>query len=182
MKTDSIGTIEWANVYGDSGYDIGTCVQQTTDSGYIVTGCYESNKYNNSISLWLLKTDKAGNTVWTKIYGEDNYYKRGNSVCETYDNGYIITGNFLDDGGWSSTLWIIKTDSLGDTLWSYSTYGHGGGNGYCIQQTSANDYIVVGSEGYFEPHVYLIRIDALGDTLWTKIYSGSVYWRGYSVQ
>lgn len=140
----------------------------------------------------MLKTDNDGNTSWSKEYGTDDGLRCGRSVCETYDGGYIVTGWYWANGAWSSTLLIMKTNSLGDSLWCYLTDGNSGGAGYCIQRTSTNDYIVVGCEGYgggspAGPNTYLIKIDSQGDTLWSRIYGDGNHgwdyqWRSYSVQ
>src|SRR4051812_43558357 len=60
-------------------------VQQTSDQGYIFAG---SLSYN---SIYLVKTDINGDSLWTKSYGgigyDDSY-----SVSQTPDSGFIIAG------------------------------------------------------------------------------------------
>ena len=122
---------------------------------------------------------QAPDTLWTKTYGGiDHDY--GFSVQQTYDGGYIIVGYTESFGAGDKDVWLLKTDSLGDTLWTKTYGGAGWDEGWGVQQTADGGYIVVGESNR---DVYLIKTDSLGDTLWTKTYgSNSTDEMGYSVQ
>ena len=55
VKTNSLGELSWSKTFGESGYDIGYSVQQTSDDGYIIVGITRSD--DNAIEVYLLKTD-----------------------------------------------------------------------------------------------------------------------------
>lgn len=122
IKTDANGDTLWVKVYGGTVDDRGHCVQQASDGGFIVTGL--SSVYNTFISsgdVSLFKTDSIGNALWAKAYsGISNDV--GYSFSQTPDGGYIITGlnNYPFIG--KNYLYLIKTDSSGnsgcnDTTW-----------------------------------------------------------------
>ena len=46
-------------------------------------------------------------------------------IIPTSDEGYAMTGIILESQGWSFDILIIKTNSLGDTLWTYTKGGNG---------------------------------------------------------
>jgi hypothetical protein len=60
IKTDSLGSKVWDKTFGGKSFDIGFSVKQTTDGGYIVTGCIRDDSTGDSDVL-LLKTDADGN-------------------------------------------------------------------------------------------------------------------------
>jgi nicotinamide riboside kinase len=163
IKTDSLGSLLWSRVYGEQVYDYiskGYCVRETSDSGYIVSGVSPEG-------LWLLKTDSLGDTLWTKTYSYSG--GTGFSVRQTHDGGYILTGvskTFTTSlNAEAAKLWLLKTDSIGDTLWTRLYSGEGYDVGRCVQQTSDLGYIITGytsSHGAGGSDIYLLKTDSLG--------------------
>ncbi len=122
--------------------------------------------------------------TWIRTYGGPNY-DWSNSVQQASDGGYIISGSTNSFGAGSYDVYLVKTDSQGDTLWTRTYGGSHDDRGYSVQQTSDGGCIIAGytssfGEGYDD--VYLIRTDASGDTLWTRTYGGTANDYGYSVQ
>ena len=117
--------------------------------------------------------------VFSKIFDGD-HQDRGQSVQQTTDGGYIITGSGDDHGG-NETIWLIKTDSLGNEEWD-KTFVEG--RGYSVQQTTDGGYIITGA-GF--PIIYgnisLIKTDSQGNEEWIQIFGGEgLSDMGYSVQ
>lgn len=173
----------WTRLYGGSENEIGYCVQQTTDGGFILLGTTKSYGAGN-YDFWLIRTDASGDTLWTKTYGGSE-----NDGCswveQTNDGGFILTGSTLSIGAGSNDVWVIKTDASGDTLWTRTYGGIEYDDGQVIQQLSDNGYIIIGntkSYGAGSLDIWLIRADASGDTLWTRAFGGSNNDIGYSMQ
>jgi hypothetical protein len=90
LKISASGDSLWMIKYESR---IGLSVQRTTDGGYII-GCFKNP--------WLIKTNDWGDTLWTKSFEGYNEVA-AESVHETSDGGYIITG------GTDGEVWLIKT-------------------------------------------------------------------------
>jgi len=171
VRANASGDTLWTRTYGGTGYDVGMSVQQTRDGGYIVTGYTES--FGDSSQLYLVRTNAAGDTIWTKAYGGPGY-EYGNSVRQTADGGYIITGYTTSFGAGSDDVWLVKTDSAGDTLWTRTYGGTGYDEGNCVEQTTDSGFVVAAQScapgGTYE--FYLIKTNAAGDSLWSRTYGG----------
>jgi hypothetical protein len=87
-------------------------------------------------------------------------------VRQTTDGGYVITGHC------GLGVYLLKTNSNGDTLWNKK---YGGNEGYSVQLTSDGGYIIAGYEdGSPFPARYLIKTNSFGDSLWTQTMTSSI--------
>ena len=162
IKTDSDGNKTWDKTFGGTHNDLGMCVQQTSDGGYIITGYTELYL---SGDIWLIKTDSNGNEIWAKSYGIILNAGWGNWVQQTTDGGYIITGFAWEINGDNTDAWLIKTDSNGKKIWDRKLGGTSEDMGDCVQQTTDGGYIISGrtwSYGNGECDVWLVKTDKYG--------------------
>jgi len=182
IKTDNNGDTLWTQTFGSTGIDKGNSVQQTSDGGYIITGTTSS--YGAGLDdVYLIKTDINGDSLWTRVYGgaESDI---GHSVQQTTDGGYIITGRTISYGAGASDVYLIKTASNGDSIWTRTFGGATGDAGYSVQQTIDGGYIIAGRTSIFNSlDVYLIKTTSTGDSIWTQVFGGSMKTdEGHSVQ
>jgi len=173
VKTNSSGDIVWSKSIGGIYKDTGNYFDVTNDNGFIIAG-NRNITYSGSQDFYLVKTDAAGDTLWTRTYGGSlNDY--GYGVQQTMDGGYMMVGTTYSFGAGQEDIWIVRTDSSGDTLWT-RTFGTSGFDKGCfIKKTSERGYIICGSYND-NSAMWLIKINDTGDTLWTKtIGSDSTY-------
>jgi len=134
-----------------------------------------------------VKTNSNGDSLWVKTYGgsaDEHAY----CVRQTADGGYVVVGTTRSFGVGTPTydnIWLVRTDSNGDTLWTRTYGGSSGETAYSVQQTSDGGYIIAGSTYSFgagQWDFYLVKTNSLGDMMWTRTYGGSSMEWAYSVQ
>ena len=182
IKTNANGDTLWTKTFGGTGEDIGYSVQQTSDGGYLIGG--NSTSFGaGAKDVYLIKTDVAGNIVWTKVFG-GAANDIAQSVQQTSDGGYIIAGG-ANSFSLSTDVYLIKTNAAGDTLWTKTFGGTSYDRGESVQQTNDGGYIIAGiilGCSACPADVYLIRTNATGDTLWTKTFGSTNEDFGFSVK
>ncbi|HNL33753.1 MAG TPA: hypothetical protein PKM53_03385, partial [Bacteroidia bacterium] len=140
IRTNAYGDTLWTRTYDKSTSDAAMDVKQTTDSNFIIAAItYDTTVYKNNI--YLIKTDAAGDTLWTKKY----FYPLHQvvySIDQTTDGGYIMTGNTDNSNGRS--LYLIKTNATGDTLWTRTYNPNIDNYGYFVRQTKDGGFIICG--------------------------------------
>lgn len=63
VKTDASGAVLWERTFGETGDNLGSCVRQTSDGGYIITGDTIPNLATLDSDIYLIKTDASGNAA-----------------------------------------------------------------------------------------------------------------------
>jgi len=172
VKTDSNGNFQWDKTYGGADWDIGWSVQQTLDGGYIITGY--TYALASTSDVYLVKADSNGNFQWDKRYGGTGW-DIGWSAQQTSDGGYIITGYTYSSGADNSDVYLIKTDSNGNSEWEKTFGGTNNDHGLSVLQASDGGYIIVGdtySFGAGKSDVYLVKADSSGNFQWEKTFGG----------
>ncbi len=100
---------------------------------------------------------------------------RGINLLQTNDGGYAIVGYTSSLGAGQEDVYLVRTDSQGQLLWSKPYGGEGIDNGWAILETEDNGFLITGFSNSFgagEMDIYLIRTDAAGDMLWERTYGG----------
>jgi regulation of enolase protein 1 (concanavalin A-like superfamily) len=185
IRTDSAGDTLWTRTYITGYAADAISVRQTSEGGYILVGSTYSMA-TSEYDVYLVKTDPSGEVEWSKTYG-GNRDDRGFSVAQTTDGGYIVCGYTQSFASYSG-VYLIKTDSQGDTVWTraYDASGCYMAVGEWVQQTLDGGYIITGNSiCYPEPGHYdliLIKTNANGDILWTRHYGEQVADFGNAVQ
>ncbi|MBL4658544.1 MAG: T9SS type A sorting domain-containing protein [Flavobacteriales bacterium] len=172
IRTDGNGDTLWTKTYGDSLDQLGYCLQETTDGGFIMVGkaVRDSTGY---LDIWMIKADSTGTIEWEQYYGDslDDYAR---FVELTGDGGYILTGTTHNTDSGEAELYLVKTDGLGNLEWEKRFYGNEHTFGYSVQQTMLGDYVVSGYmyDQYYASGTYynilVLKTDNFGNELWRK--------------
>jgi hypothetical protein len=182
IRTNADGNTLWTKVYGGVDTDWGCSLAECDSGGFIIAGVTGSFGAGHT-DIYLLRIDAGGDTLWAKTYGGDTF-DYGFCVRECAAGGFVISGETESFGVGYSDVYLIRTDTNGDTLWTKTYGGDAYDYGESVQECASGGFIIAGgtdSYGAGSYDVYLIRTDANGDTLWTRTYGGVDGEYGWSV-
>ena len=174
IKTNGSGSVEWSKSYSNESAIVGASddytysVNQTSDSGFIVLGNSTAVGFDY---LFLIKTNKFGDTLWTKNIEVQSSTFAARSLFVLSDGSYIITGYeiFLSPLGF-----MMKVSANGDVLWSRHYSIGDGFFGFDIKATYDGGVVVAGQLYTYssnDRNAMLLKTDSTGLPLWSKTYT-----------
>lgn len=167
---------QFQHIYGGVNHERGQTLLETFNNRYLLNGATTSYGQGSADAM-MIKTDNAGNTIWSKVYGLSDF-DNSEFAIEATDHGYIGVGRCVAPiGSVGTDAWIFKVDSSGVLQWS-KNYGNNGVNDGFVQAINTADggYAFIGntrSIGAGSDDIFLVHTDANGDTIFTRSY-GSV--------
>jgi hypothetical protein len=175
IKIDSLGHEQWNRTFGGQSQDLGESVRQTSDGGYIVSGCTGSYGTTDGYVFWLIKTDGQGKEQWNRTYKgtQPPAGPVGNTVDLTSDGGYFLLGTGYCNES-KNDIWVIKTNQYGDEQWNKTFGGIYYESGAQAYQTTDEGYIILGNTEDINvfANPWMIKLDASGEEQWNKTYGG----------
>lgn len=180
-KVGNTGIVSWSRHYGGNGDDEANSIQETFDGGLMI--CGTTHSFGNGSDIYLVRADSIGDTLWTRRYGGPAG-ESGNVVRSLSDSGFVIIGSTGSYGLGYSSVYVVRIDKTGDTVWTKTFGGSRADLGYDIVATSDNGFIIAGvtvpdGENYYD--AYLVKIDSLGNLDWEQTYGGPLEDKAYSV-
>jgi hypothetical protein len=153
MKISSTGTLTWVKKYGNVLTSYPYYVRPTNDGGYILIGF--TNSFSGS-RTFLIKTDNSGVIQWMKIYTAVD----GWMVDQLLNGDYVFTGFAYPNAV------LVKTNSVGDTLWakSYDTPLSILNLAFSLKPTTDGGFVFCGEIDFLADtgSIYLVKTDSSG--------------------
>jgi hypothetical protein len=172
VRADKNGDTLWTLTIGGTDWDFLYSISLTDDEGFIAGGITYSKGEGNG-DAWIVKISKGGLIEWSKIYGgtEEDVV---NAVKQTPDGGYLIVTESKSFGP-DRKPYIIKTDNVGDTIWTklYGTEFDDFVNDFSI--TPQNEYMICGSTkapSGTDLNLYMLKLYSDGSVMWEKVEGG----------
>jgi hypothetical protein len=198
LKANAQGVKQWDFRYGGNSVDELTCLQQTSDGGYIVGGISFSGASGDKCEAgrrksdyWIVKITSDGIKQWDATFGgtqEDEL----RSIQQTSDGGYILGGSSISNISEDKTqnskggkdFWIVKADANGVKQWDATFGGNMFEEMFSVLQTNDGGYILGGyslsdingdktqhSRGRYD--MWIVKTNNSGAKQWDKTFGGA---------
>jgi hypothetical protein len=173
VKLRAGGSLEWNRAIGGSESDVALAIAGCRDGGCVAAGYTYSFGVGNR-DYFIVKLDWKGDLQWSKTVGGTNF-DYGESVIQTADGGYAVTGISYSFGAGNGDFYVVKLDSIGDVQWSRTVGGVE--DDYCLSiiQTSDRGYALAGSTSSVRPgniDFYAVKLDSAGGLQWARAFGG----------
>ena len=186
VKTDSLGNLEWFKSIGSDLNDWFRKVIQTPDGGYLCVGWTMGWQEDvpdilDRGDVWVVKTDSAGNTEWSRRYGNHNYYDGYSpGLLMSSDTSYYIATNkthYVMNNHEMKNYNVIKLDAnfnlvfdidYGEITWGNAYYGP-------IIESSDGNIVIASTTRSNSSSVdrgIIHKITPDGQILWQRLYVG----------
>ena len=167
LKLDSTGTYMWSTHYGGAETDFARRVLHKEGVGYYLAG-FTNSFGNGAYDYYLVKTDEVGTMLWQQSYGGTEWEKV-NDAALTKDTGVMMVGESNSTLGGDDDIYIVRTNSSGDTLWTKTIGGSGEDRANVIEQLNDSTFIVAGTMYNTDSSMYkgfVMRIKDSGVIEW----------------
>jgi len=173
-KLNFAGDTVWSKIYSKIGWQLGKMIVKTPDNGYLIAGM-EQNLAADTVKAYSLKVDSLGNFEWDKNYIMGNDARFFTAQYTPWDGGYIFGGmGYSTATGYD--MFVVKTNSVGDSLWSRR---YGGNEDDCaafvLNITTHAEYLAGYPIEYlltsclYESGIrklYMAKLDSVGGIIW----------------
>lgn len=99
-------------------------------------------------------------------------------MIEDSEGYYVVCGWTNSFGAGGKDVYVLKVNSMGDTVWTRTYGGTGEDSGKEIFQTSDGGYLIAGNSNSFSSgglnEIYILRLNNSGDTVWTRTYGDTI--------
>lgn len=145
MLTDSLGNQLWTKDYGGWGDDIGVRVIYLPGDGFFIAG-YTGSTNHGDYDFVVFKTNEQGDLQWKKEYGGPNWEILHDAKLLS-DGGLILVGQTEGATTDGVDIYMVRTDALGDTLWTKTVSTPEDDIAYAVDTLSSDKFVIGGDMG-----------------------------------
>lgn len=175
-KIDWKGNRVWNNVQNNNFFGADALPYIAPDGNYYLI----LNNYN------FMRIDANESVIWQKQLLDTNCNCNPvvKHIVQTTDGGFIITGSksMLDTSFFRNRIYVVKTNAIGDTLWTKTIAETTSDNdGYYSQETADGGYLVVAyirsiTNTQEDFRIGVLKLNANGQEQWFKTIPKPIYY------
>ena len=165
VKTDSVGTVQWATNFGGNFIDCGGVVNLLANNQYLITTCdYVENNFDGYMRF--TKLSSTGQIIWDSTYVNNlGYLNPQTPVIFLSDSSFVTLVYYQVTNNPSNLL--TRFDLQGNILWQHEYTSNTNQQVYIkdVRPTPDGGYILAGYEYTSTPQKgYLVKVDSLGNS------------------
>lgn len=170
IKVSPEGLLEWSHAFGGLGVQASVAGTATMD-GLVVAGI-TSTGVHGGYDILLTGIHNDGTVLWNQEIGSSDWDFCYDVSART--DGYIIAGSTYGFGSVDGDALLVRTDAVGDTLWTKRFGGPGLDEALGVFVDDSDHIVVCGrvDAGTLSEDAFIAKYDDSGDLLWFKRFGG----------
>ena len=175
IKLDSNAQILWQKTFGGYNHEYLNWIEQTSDGGYIITGCLASYGNGGYYDVWVLKLNPLGDLEWQKFY-DTSMTDYPWEIHQLNDGGYILSAKYGVTDCLDCKVMVLRLDASGNIIW-HKIMGNAPWNDtIAITPTNDGGFAVTGNvknvgAGGFD--FWVAKLNSAGEIIWQKAYGAT---------
>ncbi|WP_296824709.1 hypothetical protein [Sulfurovum sp.] len=174
----------FSKLFGGDEDDVAKAVVKT-DDGFLIAGKTKSFAEHRDFDAYLIKIDKHGKKIWSRVYGgEDD--EEANALVRL-GKDYVFMGSTQTYGNERLSFYMVKVDSEGKPDWQTTFYRDDSDEYYGTAVIAdGEDLVFAGYERHLQffaekLNPYIFKTDKHGNKLWGGYYGGKDEDRAYDL-
>ncbi len=150
------GDTLWTRCWGGTQDDVFYAVEPASDGGWLLAGYTGGTPPWTPGDLWLVRSDSAGDTAWTRCWGGATPDVA--SALLAAGDGWLAAGS--TGAGGREDAWLVRVGQDGDSLWSLCAGGGATDAAIALAPAPDGGWLAAGyttSWGPGTPNVYAVR-------------------------
>jgi hypothetical protein len=182
LKTNISGDSLWSKIIGFEGDDLGTCVQEDFDDGYIIAGTTSKSKAGQSnTNILIFQTNKTGIVRAAETFGTPGF-DEGRKI-QVLSDGYVFTGTVIQNSKKNIYLVRLTRDIFAQPVIQVTFGGSNHSEGNAVLTTNDGGFALVGSQEFSASiDIYFVKTDASGNEELSARFGGSGDETGMAVE
>ncbi len=156
----------WTRVIGESGNAMAFAIAPHDTGGFVAVG-RTVPLFSGGSNLTFIKMDLDGTILQQRTYGGASS-DGAKAVQRLSDEGYIIAGWTESFGAGGSDIWLLRTDSDGDTIWTKTIGTAEPDSGISITLSTSGGFVILGATG--TESILLVETDSDGNVIRERTY------------
>jgi hypothetical protein len=142
IRTDATGQVVWNRTYAGEGHDFVRSIIPLSEGGFAIAG-FSQSYGTGSYDGWFIQTDALGNDLSNLTYGgssEDLLQ----TILRCDDGGFALVGYTFSTGMGAGDVWMVRTDTMGNELWTQTFGGSRDETGRSCVQNQDGTFTITG--------------------------------------